>query len=221
MISVLVPTRGRIDKLHVMLTTLYETASDVNNVEVVARVDEDDTTTIDYIDALPQIIGVCLPRIGYAKNARMVNECASMASGNLLLVANDDLVFKTKDWDLRLEARASGYADGMFDLGVDTVLNNANFCFPCVSRELVDLFGFFFDERLLYPDIWMRDVMMPFGRAVHVPEVTILHDWSGMTPDQERALHMTIGDPFYPALYARCVDEAREKVRYAIETVAA
>lgn len=213
MISVLVPTRGRVELLHFMLSTLYASVSDPTNVEVVARIDHDDTPTITYLEMVSRVKCVRGPRIGYAMNARMVNECLSEATGDLLFVANDDLEFQTTDWDLRLEEAAAKYPDGIFDLGVDTVLNNENFCFPCISRRVVNIFGYFFDERLLYPDIWLRDVMAPFGRAMHVPEVVIKHNWLGQSEDQVRAGQRVHGSLSYTALYELCVAEGREKIR--------
>jgi len=215
-VSILVPTRGRVEQLCTMLSTLYSTASDLTRVEVIARIDEDDQPTIEYLDRLPQVKKVCKTRVGYAKNAQMVNECAAQATGNLLLVANDDLIFETPDWDVKLETAAARYPDGLFDLGVDTVLNNANFCFPCTSQKTVSVLGFFFDDRLLYPDIWLRDVMLPFNRAIRVPEVTIRHAWRGMTEDQMRAVSVARADPNYDALYARCVEEGRRKIEAAM-----
>lgn len=214
MISVLLPTRERVPLLHHMLSTLYATASDPDNVEVIARIDADDKPTIDYLQSLERVKCVQGDRLGYALNARMVNECAVEATGDLLLVANDDLEFQTPDWDLKLKAAASWYPDGIFDLGVDTVLNNENFCFPCTSRRVVEILGCFFDDRLLYPDIWMRDVMMRFGRAVRVPEVVIRHNWNGQTEDQRRAMEL-VQRPGYDELYGRCVNEAFKKIQKA------
>ena len=212
MISVMVPARGRTRLLRSMLSTLYATVSNPENVEVIARIDDDDEGMIHYLQLLPQVKVVCKPRVGYAKNAQMVNECAALATGDLFLVANDDLEFKTLDWDLELTKVAAQYPDGIFDLGVDTVLNNENFCFPCTSRKTVEALGFFFDERLLYPDIWMRDVMMPFERAIRVPQVVIQHNWTGMTEDQRRAMTAMHGHG-HSELYTQCVEEGREKIR--------
>lgn len=210
-ISVLVPTRDRIAVLQTMLVSLYAKVSDADNVEVIARVDDDDQNTLDYLRRWPWVRLICKSRVGYAKNAQMVNECATESTGDLLLVANDDLIFETQDWDLKLATAAAAYPDGIFDLCADTVLNNENCCFPCISRRVYELLGHFFDARLLYPDIWLRDVMIPFGRVVRVPEVVIRHNWMGQTEDQQRAVS-AVQNTNYEALYARCVEEARNKI---------
>lgn len=218
LISVLVPTRKRVPLLRSMMQSLLMTASESGNqVEVIARLDFDDDETLEYLRDWrwgPFIVG---PRYdGYATLAMFINEAARLSTANLLIVVNDDVEFKTKDWDVKLVEAAMQFPDGIFNLGVDTVLNNENFVFPCVSRRVVDLLGCFFDPRLVYPDIWLRDVMMLFGRAARVPEVVIEHAWAGQSEDQVQAGRKVHGNAAYAALYAQCVEEGREKVRCAL-----
>jgi hypothetical protein len=220
MITVMVPTRGRAGLLDWMLKTLYATVSDPANVEVIARVDDDDQETLDYLATRTTVKVLRGPRLGYDHVPHMFNECADASTGDLLLAGNDDLEFQTPGWDRLLEQAAARYPDGIFDLGVDDRLNNGNYCFPCVSRRVVELFGFFFDDRLLYPDIWLRDVMAPFGRAVRVDEVVILHKWQGMSEDQTQAVYAT-NTMNHRALYERCVNEGRAKIATVLERVSA
>src|SRR5262245_29639864 len=102
MISILLPTRGRVRLLDHMLRTVYATVSSIDNVEIITRVDDDDLETLEYLKRRAGVKCVCKPRVGYALNAQMVNECAAEATGDLLLVANDDLEFQTPGWDLTL-----------------------------------------------------------------------------------------------------------------------
>lgn len=211
MIAVLVPTRGRVPLLHQMLTSLFETASGA--VEVIARVDEDDVLTRNYLQDRGDVVVLVGPHWdGYASLARMVNECAARATAPLMIVVNDDVVFRTPGWDRTLAARAAHYPDGIVSLGVDTVMNNENFVFPCVTRRVVQALGCFYDERLIYTDIWLRDVLAHFGRAIRAHDVVIEHCWRGMTPDQERALQ-TVQSPAYAPLYGQCVREGIAKVQ--------
>lgn len=220
-ISVLVPTRGRVALLQRMLATLAATAADMATVEVVFRVDDDDPETLAFLchDWLRQhlrsrvVIG---PRLnGYATLPSLINDCARLAASDLLIVINDDVVFRTSGWDTRLVEEAAKYPDGIFVLGVDTVMNNANWVFPCQSKTQAERLGGFFDERLLYPDIWLRDVMQPLGRLIRVNDVVIEHQWVGMTEDQQRAIGI-VHQAGYGELYDRCVEEGRQKLRAAL-----
>jgi hypothetical protein len=211
-ISVIAPTRKRVPLLHRMLQSLAGTAGDMKSVEVVLRCDSDDDDTIDYLRCQAPSSFIVGPRLdGYATLATLINETARLSQSDLIIVVNDDAVFETHGWDAMLIEEAAHYRDGVFDFGVDTVMNNENFVFPCISRRSVQALGCFFDERLVYTDIWLRDVMSKFGRAIRVPHVRIRHDWTGMTSDQERALSI-VQAPTYSALYDQCVAEGREKI---------
>jgi glycosyl transferase/beta-hydroxylase protein BlmF len=216
-LSVIVPTRQRVPQLDRMLRSLWKTAVHPGQIEVICRIDDDDGESQDYFAGtmVPMaehtrvIVGSRLN--GYATLATLTNEAAREAQADLILVVNDDVEFQTLGWDTKLLAAAATYRDGIFVLGV-TTMNAGKFVFPCVSRRQIDLLGGVFDERLVYTDIWLRDVVKPFGRAIRVPEVTITHHWEGRTADQEAAAKPT-ETPAYQALYAQCVKEGQQKIR--------
>lgn len=220
-IAVIAAVRQRVDLLQRMLTSLVATVQRPEQVEIILRCDDDDAVMLEYMRELSQtrqmrgvarhrwIVG---PRLsGYAALPAFANEAARLAHANLVLVVNDDAEFVTPGWDRLLVDRAAQYPDGMFVMGVETE-NAKNFIFPCVSRRLIETLGGVFDERLIYPDIWLRDVCEFFGRAVRVPDVTIAHRWQGPSPDQAGALSVTI-TPAYQQLYASCVADGRSKLR--------
>lgn len=214
-ISIIAPVRARVDLVDFMLATLRDTAAEPSRVEVVLRADNDDPAMINLLRQGPDTFIVGPRRMGYTTLASLINEAARLSHADLIMVVNDDAEFLTPGWDLKLEAAASQFPDGIFDLGVDTVMNNGNFVFPCMSRRTMETLDCFFDERLVYTDIWLRDVMEPFGRAVHVPGVTVRHNWTGMTEDQRQSLKVVHGHG-YEQMYAHCVEEGREKVRQVL-----
>lgn len=225
-ISVLVPLRARTALFDHMVQTLVSTAANPAGVEVIVRIDEDDDDALTYlrqrahtwraqVAESPFIVG---PRYqGYATLGTFINEAARLSRADLLLVVNDDVEFQTPGWDTTLVDVAHRYPDGIFDLAVDTVLNNANCVFPCQSRRQVDLLGCFYDERVIYPDIWLRDVLQPSGRVIRVPEVVIAHHWNGQSPDQQGAAQIA-NTPAHHALYQQCVREGRDKIHAVLAT---
>ena len=206
-VSVLVPTRQRLDRLRTMLASFHTTSSGA--AELVFRVDDDDVPTQTLLTDYHQIIG---PRRGYGGLPEMLNELYAASSGDVLMCGNDDVVFKTPGWDAIILEWANRYPDAVFDFGVKTH-NEANFPLATVSRRIADRVGFFFPPDLFWGDIFWRDVTSHFGRAIPLPEVEIDHDWVGFKPDQvfidgekvRRANHM--------ALHEASVNDAIEKLQ--------
>lgn len=209
-ISVICPTRKRLAELQRMVASLKATATS-GAVELIARIDFDDQESYPFLclNEIPFIVGP--RRDGYATLATLINEGARLATSDLVLVINDDVTFDTVGWDQRLAEHGARFPDGIFNIGVD-VENAGNFVFPCVSRRLIELLGGVFDERLVYPDIWLRDVLMPFHRAVRIHDVRLSHHWKGQTPDQEHAVRMRVSSYGYEDLYQRCVLEGQAKI---------
>jgi hypothetical protein len=148
--------------------------------ELVFRVDEDDTETRKYLEGFNVIVG---PRLqGYRSLPLFFNELVAAATGDVLLCGNDDMVFKTSGWATKILKKANTFPDGIFDLGVSTH-NETHFPFSIVSRRAVDTMGFLFDPQIFWGDIFLRDVMAYFGRSIMIPDVEILHNWMGHTPD--------------------------------------
>lgn len=218
-VAVVAAVRERVDLVRQMLASLHATADDPTQIEIILRCDVDDAAMITALCDLECqfIVG---PRAkGYASLPAFANECARLAQADLVLVVNDDAEFQTPGWDTKLLRAAAEYPDGLFVFGVETA-NAQNFIFPCVSRRLMQTLGGVFDERLIYPDIWLRDVLYPFGRAIRLNDVVIAHHWQGPSADQERAV-LEARTPAYQAFYAQCVDEGRAKVLAALQTAVA
>lgn len=216
MISVLVPTRGRVDRLQTMLDS-YDATSTPGASELIFRIDDDDWDTWKCLNKSNRFMIRGLRGRGYADLPKMFNQLSKLASGDLLMCGNDDMVFKTPGWDRRLQKVADNYPDGLFDLGV-TTYNDTAIPFSCVSRQLVDRLGFLNDERLLYSDVYLRDVAQHFDRALLVPTIEIQHDWVGFGDGSEREEVRMKEDEVlrdrdtYWRLHEQCVQEAVVKL---------
>lgn len=212
-ISVLVPTRKRVPRL-VTLMQSYDRTSDGATSELVYRCDEDDAETRWLLADKLTVVG---PRLnGYRSVGTFFNEMLRLASGDVLMLGNDDMVFRTEGWAAMLLAEANKYPDGMFNLGVST-FNETHFPFSCVSRIAVERLGFLWDPRLAWGDVFLRDVFGAFGRCVMVPQVVIDHDWAGHAPDavfNEGKQHELHGDAgYWDRVHAPAVNEAVMRLR--------
>jgi len=169
------------------LNSLWATSSSEGAVEVVLRADEDDRETVGYLlgIAKPNFRLLVGPRKdGYKSLASFFNQMAKTAAGNLLMTCNDDVIFKTANWNRFVEEAATGYPDGIFDIGVNAILNPQYFVFPIVSRRWVEILGYIHDERLLFQGKFVRDVADALDRAIFLPSVIVHHDWGGFANDE-------------------------------------
>ncbi len=184
-VSVLIPTRGRVERLRILLASYGETTLGCRNAsELVFKVDDDDPATYDFLRGQPEHRVIVGPRMnGYASMGDFFNELAVFARGDVLMCGNDDMVFRSHGWAPSLLRTADAYPDGLFDLGV-TTHNQEHYPFSTVSAKAVKAMGYLWHPTIFWGDIFLRDVMQQFGRALMVPSVRIDHDWAGNNPDQ-------------------------------------
>jgi hypothetical protein len=185
-ISVLVPTRQRLESLSSLLTTFELSVGNSDQAELIFRCDNDDADTIARLRCTPYTFIVGPRRDGYRSLPSFFNEMAAIASGDILMCCNDDVEFRTPGWPALLLEEANRYPDGVFNIGVNVGLNDDKFPFSVVSRALVQAIGCLNDPRLLFSDVFLLDVAKSFNRAVRLETVTIFHDWAGHRADETR-----------------------------------
>jgi hypothetical protein len=185
-VSVLIPTRKRPTYLKSMLDSYHASITDPAMSEFVFRCDNDDIESVRQLAGFDWPIIVGPRRQGYKSLPSFYNEMVRLATGDLLICGNDDMLFETKDWPRLIIQEANKYPDGIFNIGVSTGLNDEKFPFSIVSRQFVDKLGKINDERLLFSDIFLLDVAKHFHRAVVLRSVTFRHDWAGHGADQTR-----------------------------------
>jgi len=182
-VSVLVPTRHRVARLQVLLDSWRATVPDPSQAELVFRIDDDDKESQLYLANFTwrTFVG---PRLqGYRSIPQFHEEMRAGATGDVYLIGNDDMAFTTPGWPAKVLAKANEFPDGVFCLGVD-VQNAKNFVFPIVSKAAVEAMGRVIDPRAYWGDIFLRDVMAHFGRAIRFGDVRIDHQWAGHERDQ-------------------------------------
>jgi glycosyltransferase involved in cell wall biosynthesis len=178
-ISVLVPTRKRLERLRTLIASFYATMD--GRAKLIFRVDSDDAETQVMLKDESYVVGSRLE--GYKSTPIFFNELYKASDGDVLMAGNDDMVFRTPGWDRLILEKANEYPDGLFDIGVSTH-NEENFPFATISRRMANAVGCFFDPRFFWGDIFWRDVASRFDRAVRLPSVEIEHDWAGFNPDR-------------------------------------
>lgn len=183
-VSVLVPTRKRLDRLRLLLDSYQRTTAAAPDAsELVFRVDHDDIETLNFLGPTTHKLVVGPREGGYADLPKFFNQLAKIADGDVLMLGNDDIVFVTDGWAPKILDVANRFPDGVFNIGVKTH-NESHFPLSIVSKAVADRLGFLYDPRIFWGDIFLRDVMGRLGRQALLPEVEIQHDWAGHAPDQ-------------------------------------
>jgi glycosyl transferase/beta-hydroxylase protein BlmF len=145
--------------------------------EILAYIDEDDPTQDDY-SREGDIEILTGPSDGVG---RAWNRLARKSQGNLLMMANDDLVFVTEEWDRKIveRLRIEGPVDHIFvawtNDGSSSIERRC--AFPMVSRRWFDTLGYFTPEcfNFLWHDTWIHDIGRRLDRLIYMPDILIEH----------------------------------------------
>lgn len=185
MISVLLPTRGRPVALAESVGSLRHLAAETDGLEILVAADPDDPDTglaaatigVDHVWVAPE-------RYGYHQLQLYVNYLAERASGDWLLLWNDDARMLTPGWDVIVHEQPPSV---LWPLSNDVPGCNT---FPLWPRSWTAAMG----HVSLSPhcDSWIQHI----GEALQLQEripVEVLHDRADLTgghDDQTRAESM-------------------------------
>jgi hypothetical protein len=221
-VSVLVPTRGRVNQLRTLVDSYAVTVTNPCSAELVFRVDSDDHLSQALLQDGPWRVLVGPQLGGYGSLPRFFDDMCLAAEGDVLVCGNDHMVFRTRAWPDLVLAETNKYPDGIFHIRIGT-LDDSTFPFGIVSRQAVQTVGRLQDPRLHWADGYWRDVMATFGRDLVLPSVRV-EQWMGRIP---KRILTNAGpsdahkwDDGYRALHRKVVAEAVNKLRVMHETAA-
>jgi hypothetical protein len=182
-ISILVPTRERMNHRLTLIFSILSTVDDINNVDIYFGVDKDDPTlnTIKKIAA-----GItCLKIVEIENNGEFLglgklwNKLADESDAEIISMINDDYVFKTQGWDtMLLEEFANMPEDKIQAIhcndekhGKDLPVNL--FC----HRRYAEVLGQFMrpEFTINWVDQWLHQMFLAFDRIKYRDDYTIEH----------------------------------------------
>lgn len=165
MISILTPTRRRPVEFNRMWLSAHDTSS--LPIEILAYQDEDDDI------ALPS--GVTIVKGPRIVMSDMWNRLLPCASGDLLMLGSDDIIFRTRGWDALVESAFAAVPDRILMVhGSDMGGHFSRFAaHPIVHRRWVDALGYFTPSCFTadFADTWINDIANALGRRRFVPAV--------------------------------------------------
>ena len=171
-ILILCPTRGRPEQMKRMLNSLMETSTVLP--EIVFYIDDDDNASQSCMMeiATSRVRAVIGPRIVMSE---MWNKCAQSATGEILLLSGDDVVFRTKGWDDQVRRAFAAFPDRLVLVHGDDGLHGNKFGTHCfLHRAWIDAVGYFTPPYFSsdYGDTWINDVFNAVNRRICLPFVT-------------------------------------------------
>jgi hypothetical protein len=177
-ISILCPTRGRLEPLKLAINSAMKTALQPDQIEFCIWIDNDDDTYDDFL------LDNKLKNIQVIRGQRMwlsimYNCLAAIAKGDYLMWIGDDTKFCTNGWDQLLTKEIDKFDN---QIGLVYVNDLANYeqkyaTIGMLHRNWITSFGFLLTPHIRDNGIdgWVTDVARQIDRCKFIEEVHIEH----------------------------------------------
>lgn len=181
-ISLLLPTRNRTNRATAFLNSVVDTASCLEKIEVVCAIDEDDKESQALVSPHPKLLlhKVIGPK---ARMGELNTRCLRASSGEIIMLVNDDILIRSKNWDTHLIDADHLFSDGVYLFHVKDGFKNEKFpIFPILSKRFCDLiqdpypaeFNGDGNDSHLY-DIFLRLQDLGHERIIYLPQIFFEH----------------------------------------------
>jgi len=186
-ISLLVPSRERLNLKLTLISSIITTVSDINNVELIFGIDEDDPTrdiVYKIANAIPFVKIVDIPNDGkFIGINRIWNMLYPHAQGDILGYIGDDMVFKTPNWDTEI---LNEFNDGKLPKDkiklvhcYDGVRDKDEICVNAfLHKKYTEVIGYLCREEFLinWSDQWLYETFKSVDRVVWRKDIHIQHN---------------------------------------------
>lgn len=220
MISVLLPSRGRPDDLEDSIRSLMDLADDPREVEILVGIDPDDRLVRARVQSLSFEFGHCnvfgweAPfRHGYKQIHQYFNFLAGEATGEWLMLWNDDARMETEGWDTIIhhaQEVPGGPQHVLFMNAIYESVGERGNIFPVWPSHWRAELGYV--SRSPNVDVWVNELGEQLGRVKRIPVIAVHHRRRGPDGDdthkEGRGLMGEGNDPGYDSAANR-IERAR------------
>jgi glycosyltransferase involved in cell wall biosynthesis len=156
-ISILLPTRNRPNLLKQFLDSVVKNTENLSQIEIVLYIDDDDmhTQELDYKDLnITRLIGPRLTMGAYNY------ACLKYSVGNIIILANDDVIIHTPGWDVDVMKTIIFNNDKIFLAYPNDTIMVKGCSFPILSRKTCNILiqPFPVEYKRLFIDIHLMDI---------------------------------------------------------------
>jgi len=187
--SFLIPTRNRISEVNRFLRSVVDTTQRLEEIEVVFCVDEDDRGSHD-INFEPVSIKTVIAPPG-DNMGELNRRCFFASSGRFIMLMNDDVVLRTKNWDREIYSAFASFGDDVGLVHTNDLLFREKLCtFPILSRQACLEIGVCRPEYRRYRiddhiyDTYNLLAYLGHRRIVYLPDVIFEHLNHQVTSDK-------------------------------------
>lgn len=178
LVSILLPTRNRLNNLKRLYESVCDTTSQMPEISVYA---DEDSESAELAKSLGMVVTLGTHRIMLSD---MWNVAYWAATGDILMLCGDDIVFRSKNWDVRVVETFETCPDKIvFVHGDDLAFGGRNSgTHGFLHRTWVELIGYFTPPIFSadYCDTWINYVANQLHRRVFLPDVITEHMHPGV-----------------------------------------
>lgn len=186
-ISILVPSRERLNLKLTLISSIITTVSDINNVELIFGVDEDDPTleiTNKIAEAIPFVkIKTIQNNNKFIGINKIWNVLYPEAVGNILGYIGDDMIFRTPGWDKEIINEFTENQNDKDNIKLvhcfDGFRTQDEICVNAfIHKDFTKIIGYLCREEFLinWSDQWLYQTFKPFDRVKYRPDIHIHHN---------------------------------------------
>jgi GT2 family glycosyltransferase len=180
-ISIIVPTRGRVEQLQRFLKSVQLNAARPDALEVIIVVDDDDEPSKHVTLQGLRTKTVEVPRGLTMGSLNMAGYRAS--TGSYIMLANDDVIVRSPGWDAAAEAVFRSFADDIVLVHVNDGIFQEKLCtFPFLTRRFCEMAGgishegyrrYRIDDEIY--NVFNLLAVLGHRRIVYLPDVLFEH----------------------------------------------
>lgn len=186
-ISLLVPSRERLNLKLTLISSIITTVSDINNVELIFGIDEDDPTrdiVYNISKAIPFVKVIDIKNNGkFIGINKIWNILCTAAEGNILGYIGDDMIFKTPNWDKEILEEFSGSNLPSDEIKLvhcyDGYRSRDEICVNAfLHKKYTEIIGYLCREEFLinWSDQWLYQTFKAFDRIKWRRDIHIQHN---------------------------------------------
>ena len=208
-ISIQIPTRNRPLEIIEVINNLLDMVHNVNNIEILLRIDDDDFDTLKSIEnTFSDILNTTLKIVigprngGYFDLPKFHYELSEISTGEWIFLYNDDVKMLTKNFDLVI-SKYKGQIKILQAVGENNGFHNGiaggNWFFPIINRKIVHSLGHFSVDTP-YADGWIRVIGEKLNLHIIIPieleHSVIIRERMDSTNVDKTLINDTIGKQF-------------------------